>query len=202
MENQFTTTFIPKKPLTQPVENGRVPVSRPVGLFSTIAMLLFFATIAAGVGVYFWEQYETKSVATLSDSIKKIEKGFEPQLISQLQTLDKQLRNGNLVVKNHRVVSPMFDMLETATLKQVRFTKFDLAFDEVKGALVKMSGESDGYRSIAQQSDVFGANTFLKDTIFSNFFLTQKGKVSFDVSFGLKPDFVDFEKAPLTSSTQ
>ena len=64
-----------------------------------------------------------------------------------------------------------------------------------------MSGEGDSYQSIAQQSDVLGSNTFLKNVLFSNFFLTQKGKISFDLSYGVSPDFVDFEKAPLAGAT-
>jgi hypothetical protein len=203
MDNgQFTTTFIPKKPLTEVSAGGAPVVSRPVGLFSTIVTILFFLTVAIGGGMYFWKSYETKNVAVLGESVAKVEKAFEPQLITQLQSLDKQLKNGSTLVKNHIVVSPIFDMLELGTIKQIRFTKLDISRDEVKGVLIKMSGESDGYESIAQQSNVLGANTYLKDAIFSNFFLTSKGKVSFDLSFGVKPDFVDFEKAPLTNPNQ
>ncbi len=200
-QGTFSTTFIPKKPLAAPEPTGTKPVSRPVGLLSSLSTLLFFATILIAGGVYFWKSYETKNVAVLAESISKVEKTFEPQLVTQLQTLDRQLKNGGTLVKNHTVISPIFDLLESSTLKQVKFTKFSVAFDDIKGVQVKMSGEADGYRSIAQQSDVFGANNYLKDSIFSNFFLTPKGKISFDLSFGVKPDFVDFEKAPLTGIT-
>lgn len=201
MDNtQLTTTFIPKKPMADvSAAGGTAPVSRPVGLFSTISTILFFVTILISVGVYFWKSYETRQVAVLADSISKIEKTFEPELISKLQKLDKQLKNANTLLASHTVVSPIFDMLESSTLKPVKFTKFDVTFDDAKGTQVKMSGEADGYQSIAQQSDVLGANTFLKDILFSNFFLTQKGKVSFDLSFGARPEFVDFEKAPLAA---
>jgi hypothetical protein len=64
-----------------------------------------------------------------------------------------------------------------------------------------MSGTADSYQSIAQQSDVLGSSTFLKNVIFSNFFLTPQGKVSFDLSFGLTPDFVNFATAPLAAQT-
>jgi hypothetical protein len=65
-----------------------------------------------------------------------------------------------------------------------------------------MSGVADSYQSIAQQSDVLGSNTFLQNVLFSNFFLNQKGQISFDLTFGVKPSFVDFEKAPLASAGQ
>ncbi len=179
---------------------GGVPVSRPVGLLSTLSTIAFFVTILIAGGIYGWQSIETKKVADLGDSVAKVEKAFEPQLITQLQSLDRQLRNANLLLKNHTVISPVFDLLESSTLKQVKFTKLDIAFDDTKGTLIKMSGEADGYNTIAQQSDVLGANTFLKDTIFSNFFQNQKGRIAFDLSFGVRPDFVDFEKAPIAGS--
>ncbi len=200
-QGQFTTTFIPKKPLADVAPTGAQPVSRPAGLLSSISVILFFVTILIAGGVYFWKGYETTNVAALADSIKKIEKTFEPELVTKLQSLDRQLKNGSILVKGHTVTSPIFDLLENTTLKSVKFTKFDIAFDSVKGTQVKMSGEADGYRSIAQQSDVFAASNYLKDAIFSNFFLTPKGRISFDLSFGVKPDFVDFEKAPLSGVT-
>lgn len=201
-QGQFTTTFIPKKPLAETAPSAARPVSRPVGLLSSLTTVVFFLTLLIAGGVYFWKGYEEKNLAVLADSIKKVEKTFEPELIEKLQSLDRQLRNGSVLIKNHTVVSPLFDFLETSTLKQIKFTKFDVVFDEIKGTQIKMSGEADGYRSIAQQSDIFGANTYLKDTIFSNFFLTPKGKIAFDVSYGVKPDFVDFEKAPLGGINQ
>lgn len=195
-QNQFTTTFIPKKPVTQATV-ANAPVSRPAGLFTTLVTLAFFLTILIAGGVYIWELSEKQKVAFLAESITKIEKEFETESVVKLQTLDKQLRNGSTLVKNHTVLSPVFSILESSTLPQVRFTKFDALFEDGKPLQIKMSGEADGYRSIAQQSDVFATNTFMKDAIFSNFALTQKGKISFDLSFGVKPELVDFEKAPL-----
>jgi hypothetical protein len=196
MENQFTTTFIPKKPMVPDSGSDNAPVSRPVGLLSSISLVLFFITLALGAGVYVWEK-----VAAAAASVTLVQKEFEPQYIAQLQSLDKQLRNANILIKNHTVTSPLFDLLEYSTLKQVQFGKFDYSVDDTKGVQVKMSGTADSYQSIAQQSDVLGSSTFLKNVIFSNFFLTPQGKVSFDLSFGLTPDFVNFATAPLAAQT-
>ena len=187
--------------MVQEVSSGPRPVSRPVGLLSSFSLILFFITLALGGGVYAWEQYTIKNVAVLADSVKKVEKEFEPQLITQLQSLDKQLRNANVLIKNHTVASPLFDLLESSTLKQVQFGKFDYVVDDAKGLQIKMSGVADGYQSIAQQADVLGASTFLKNVIFSNFFLNQQGKVSFDLAFGVSPDFLNFQTAPLVNKT-
>lgn len=199
MENQFTTTFIPKKPMVTETSSGSAPVSRPVGFLSSISLILFFITLATGGGIYLWEQYETKQVAVLAQSVQAAQKEFEPQLITKLQLLDKQLKNANILIKNHTVTSPLFDLLESSTLRQVQFNKIDYTTDDAKGVTVKMSGVADGYQSIAQQADVLGASTYLKNVIFSNFFLTQQGKVSFDLTFGVSPQFLNYQTAPLVA---
>lgn len=195
--NQFTTTFIPKKPMVAMPTAG-APVSRPVGLLSSLSLIFFFITLLVAGGIYAWEHLEKQKVAQLAEYVAIEEKKFEPQSILRLQALDKQLKNANLLVKNHTVVSPVFDLLESSTLKPVQFSKFELVNDDAKATQIKMSGIADGYRTIAQQSDVFGASSFLKNTIFSNFFLTPQSKVSFDLSFGVRPEFLDFETAPLS----
>lgn len=199
MENQFTTTFIPKKPMVQEDASTNAPVSRPVGFLSSMSLILFFITLAVGGGVFLWEKYETSKVAVLADSVSKVEKEFEPQLITQLQLLDKQLRNAQVLVKNHTVTSPLFDLLEASTLKQIQFSKFDYVVDDKAGVQIRMAGIADSYQAIAQQADVLGASTFLKNVIFSNFFLNPQGKVSFDVSFGVTPEFLNFQTAPLAT---
>jgi hypothetical protein len=57
-----------------------------------------------------------------------------------------------------------------------------------------MSGESDGYRSIALQSQALSQNANLGDTIFSNFTVTPKGRVSFDVAFTIPKGDLSFAK--------
>ncbi len=67
----------------------------------------------------------------------------------------------------------------------------DMSFNEAGDLAVTMSGESDGYRSIALQSQALAQNATLNDTIFSNFTVTPKGRVSFDVAFVIpKADLV------------
>jgi len=199
MENQFSTTFIPKKPML-PEATSSAPVSRPVGFLSSISVVIFFVTLAIAGGVWFWERYETQKVAELANSVVKAQKRFEPSFITKLQILDKQLKNAQVLVKNHTVTSPIFDLLEASTIKPVQFSKFEVVNDEAKGVSVKMSGIADGYKSIAQQSDSLGSSSFLKNTIFSNFFLTPQGRVSFDLSFGVRPDFLNFQTAPLAAA--
>jgi len=59
----------------------------------------------------------------------------------------------------------------------------DISFNESRDIVATLSGESDGYRSIALQSQALAKNTSLKNIIFSNFVVNPRGRVSFNVSF-------------------
>ena len=198
MENTFTTTFIPKKPIV-PETSGPRPVSRPVGLLSAFSAVLFFVAIVCAVGVYVWQQYETQQSTKLAASIAIVEKSFDPQLITQLQTLDTQLKSANTVLADHTVVTPIFNVLASSTLPQIQFTKMGLIDDPVNGMSVTMSGVADSYQTIAQESDVLGSTSAFKNVLFSNFVLTTAGQISFDLSFDVDPSITNFSTAPLAA---
>lgn len=198
MDQDFKTTFIPKKPIApEPVR-----VSRPAGLLFTIAVLLFLIAGVAGAGAYFYEGYLVNQTSEYEVSIKRAEKSFEPNLITELQSLDKRLTVGDAVLAKHIVITPFFNILEQTTLRSIRFTKFDFSLTDEGKPVISLTGESDGYRAIAQQSDAFSENPFIRDHIFSNFILTPRGKVSFDLVFNINPDLLSFEKNKSMTSGQ
>ncbi len=190
MDSNFQTTFIPKKPINpEPVR-----VSRPVGLLSVISFLILLITAGLGVGLFLYQQYLTDNTAELEASIARAEKSFEPNLIAELQMLDKRLTVSDALISKHTALSPFFALLEETTLRSVRFAKFDFLASEEGVPTIHMTGEADGYRAIAQQSDVFGEHVAVRDHIFSNFILTPKGKVSFDLLFHVSPDLLKFKQ--------
>ncbi len=190
MDSNFQTTFIPKKPInTEPVH-----VSRPVGLLSVIAFIILLITAGLGIGLFFYQQYLTDNTTKLEASILRAEKSFEPNLITELQMLDKRLMVSDALITKHTALSPFFTLLESTTLRSVRFAKFDFIASADGLPTIHMTGEADGYRAIAQQSDVFGEHAAVRDHIFSNFILTPKGKVSFDLLFRVSPDLLKFKQ--------
>lgn len=194
MDQNFTTTFIPKKPIMEQAPR----TSRPAGILTIIAMLIFLATLVIGGGSYLYANYLNGRTEELRKSIGLAEKNFEISTISELQVLDKRLSVASMILKNHRVVTPFFRLLEETTLPAVRFSKFDFSISDAAGAqgaesATALSGEAEGYRAIAQQSGVFGEHTAIRDHIFSNFILTPRGRVSFDLVFNVDPDLLDFE---------
>jgi hypothetical protein len=195
MEQQFQTSFIPKKPLTEePVAH-----TRPVSLFTFITTILFFASLVLGGGVYFYKTYLTKQATELEKSLVVARASFEPKLVSDLSRLDKRINTGNELLSTHVTVSPIFELFQDITIQTIRFTKFNYAYlnDSGTAVNVKMSGLSTpagGYSAIANQSDLLNKNKYIKNAVFSNLTLDDKGNITFDLTFSVDPTFVLYSK--------
>lgn len=194
MEQEFRTTFIPKKPIAQPTVSSSAPVGKPVGILFVIAVVIFIISGACAAGAYFYKSYQAKETALLADSLEKVQKNLETNVVKEFTIMDKRLKNAETLINQHTVIAPLFLALQKSTLPAVRYTKLDVSFDENRNLVAKLSGESDGYRSIALQSQALAQNTSFKNILFSNFVVTPKGRVSFDVTFSLPISDLAFDK--------
>lgn len=207
METEFRTTFIPKKPIVPQSAQTQIPVSKPAGIFFVIAVIIFLVSLVIAGSAYGYKAYLQKEVADLSNQLNLVQKNLDPNTIKEFTVMDKRLRNSETLLNQHIVTSPLFSVLGATTLPTIRYTKMDMSFNEAGDLMVTMSGESDGYRSIALQSQALAQNATLNDTIFSNFTVTPKGRVSFDVAFTIpKSDLVftknlDKNPVPLNQTT-
>jgi len=192
MEQNFQTSFIPKKPI---VKEG-VVYSRPTSVFLVVSLFILFTVLVTIGGLYFYKTIVTKNIANLSNTLNLAKNRFEPSKITELQALDKRLNASSEILSKHTTVVPIFDALEQITMKSVRFTKFnyDMGADTNALIIVKMSGVAIGYRSIALQSDLFAKNKNLIHPVFSNLVLDNSGNVLFDLEFSVDPSFVNYKK--------
>lgn len=198
MDQNFQTSFIPKKPMI--TEQTRT--SQPIGLFAVISIFIFFAVVLGTGALYFYDGILKKNIVQMENDLSLAQNRFEPSKIVQLQVLDKRLNASTEILSKHIAISPIFNALQALTMKTVGYTKFSYDFDGNKNSkiIVKISGIAVGYRSVALQSDLFAGNKYLIDPVFSNLTLDDKGNVLFDLEFSVDPNFVDYKKTLETTS--
>ncbi len=196
MEQNFQTSFIPKKPIV----DERSVAPRPVSLWTIVALLVLFTVLLATGGLYFYKGITAKSISKMESDLNLAKNRFEPAKIAELQVLDKRLRAGSEILANHVAISPIFKLLEKITMKSVRFTKFNYGLEASKNSpkisliKIKMSGVASGYRAIALQSDLFAKNKNLIDPVFSNLTLDENANVLFDLDFSVDPSFINYKQ--------
>jgi hypothetical protein len=192
MEQNFQTSFIPKKPIVK----ERAVAARPVSLVLIIALLVLFTILLATGGLFFYKGIIAKRIAGMESTLNLAKSRFEPAKIAELQVLDKRLRASNEILAEHISVTPIFALLEDITMKTVRFTKFSYILEPEGGktVAVKMSGVARGYKAIALQSDLFAQNQNLIDPVFSNLTLDSNANVLFDLDFSVDSNFVNYKQ--------
>lgn len=195
MEQNFQTSFIPKKPMIE----QRATAVRSVNVFNIISIFILFAVLLSTGGLYFYKGVLAKDIAKMESDLNLAKNRFEPSKITELQLLDRRLRASAEILSNHIAVTPIFQALSAITMKTVRYTKFSYSMGDEKSAKdakvnVKMSGIAIGYRSVALQSDLFAKNKNIINPIFSNLTLDSSGNVQFDLEFSVDPAFVNYRE--------
>ncbi len=191
IEREFQTSFIPKKPLAE----ERVSREKPVSLLNVLATIIFFASIATGVGVYFYKLSLADSIKRMADDLDRAQAAFEPSLIYELQTLDRRLNASSQILDQHIAITPIMEELSVLTLKSVQFTEFKFESNpDGRGSVsISLRGKAKSYTSIALQSEEFKKQPAFIDPIFSNLSLDTKGNVLFDLNFDVDPDFISYK---------
>ncbi|MCA9352571.1 hypothetical protein KC901_00100 [Patescibacteria group bacterium] len=191
MDKEFKTTFIPKK---NPI-GAKAPESKTVkarrSLFGILALLLFVTAVVSTIGVYLYKARLVSVINSRIDSINRAEKAFEPSVILDLKKLDIRLRAGTELLNQHVAVSDFLDSLGESTLPDISFREFSFSYAP-DGSAVSMTGEAKGYLQIAQQSDIFESNNYIQNHIFSDFALTDTGRITFSLQFTLNPELLQF----------
>ncbi|OGI77862.1 hypothetical protein A3D42_01475 [Candidatus Nomurabacteria bacterium RIFCSPHIGHO2_02_FULL_41_18] len=195
MEQNFQTSFIPKKPIVA----DRPVAASSVGLFFTISIFILLTILVSSGALYFYRGLLTKNIATMENDLSLAKNRFEPSRISELGLIDKRLRASTEVLAGHTAISPIFEALEKITMKSVRFLNFEYQTGDGNDSdiMVKLSGMAVGYRSIALQSDLFAENKSFLNPIFSNLSLDNSGNVLFDLTFSVDPVFVNYKNTLL-----
>ena len=202
MEQDFQTSFIPKKPMIE----ERAVVAKPVGLFTLAAIFILLTVILGSGGLYFYQVILNKNISQMENALKLAESRFEPSKIVQLQVLDKRLRASEEVLSKHVAISPIFKLLESITMKSVQYTSFTYMLSDnttvsAKTVGIQMNGIAVGYKSIALQSDLFSGHREIIDPVFSNLSLDDKGNVMFDLTFSVDPNLVNYKQSLQTETT-
>lgn len=176
---EFRTSFIPKKNVTPVVEKKR---RKNVNILSFIAFVIFLLSLLTSGGLYLYKVLIEKNIDEMSLSIDRVREAIEPNLVANLIEIDSRLNTSQNLLENHKIISPIFRLLEESTLKTVRFDDFKYTISENEGSVLRLSGEARNYASLALQSDIFGSEEMFEEPIFSNLRLNSRGNVGFSFS--------------------
>jgi hypothetical protein len=198
MEPTIPTSFIPKRPVsTEPI----APAShnRSVGLLTLVTVVIVVATALSFVGVYLYGQKLKVQNVKLEQSLNTARDGLGSEFITDMKRLSARIDGVKVLLKNHVVVSPIFEALQATTLRSVQYKSFSYGFtnDPVTKAQVvevTLAGSAKSYSTIALQSDAFAKNPLIRNPVFSGLTIDDKtGRVGFQLKFTVNPSDLSYQ---------
>ena len=139
---EFKTSFIPKKPLIRGDE-GELQEGVRIVLF--VSSIFFFATLLIAGGVFLYGALLLRQEQGLSSSITRAKEAIEPELIANLERIDARLKAVENILDTHRVISPIFDLLEQLALASVSFDNFRYVVEPEGKINLQLSGTASNY---------------------------------------------------------
>ncbi len=193
MEPKFQSSFIPKGPVAAAGSVAETYGRPHASFFGIVATFLFTISIILSLGVFGYERYLLAHIGTLGSDLTKARASMQPEVINELVRANQRIISTNDLLKKHTALSPFFDYLETATLKNVRFTSLEYLTTD-RGIVLTMHGQARSYGDVAEQSDSFNKSKIFIDPVFSDLDLDTKGNVIFTFKAGLDASAVSYKK--------
>ncbi len=201
MEPKFQSSFIPKGPLTTAGTATRISQGADRSVLGTIAVFVFGLSILASLGIFGYEWYLRLDIKKMGQSLLDARTSLAPEVINKISNLDGRIVSTRELLDKHIVLSPLFDFLENSTLRTVRFSQFRYESADSRGLTLSMQGQARGYAALAFQAQIFNATPYMKNVMFSDLSLDEKGNVNFSFKADLDPSVISFRKGNEEEST-
>jgi len=204
MDNRLQATFMPRQ--TTPGGDAYERRKSPPNFFMLAGVGIFLIVLALGGGLYVYKGVLTSSNEAKRASIQEAIRDFEPELTKELTALKTKIDAGKALIQNHKAFSLLLGLLEMNTAQTVRFNEFSYTAGPDNKISIAMRGEARTYNAIAFQSDVFSKIPQVKNPMFTNLSLDEKGVISFSVAADLDPSVLSYSRlvspsAPLVPAT-
>jgi len=194
MEPKFQSSFIPKDPITSTAPGVMMgSKTKGTGLLAFLALVIFFMSVFLAAGVFGYKLYLKYSINRMGNALEVTRATLQPDVIRELTRLDHRIRVSQALIGTHQVLSPLFEFLEASTPRTVRFNDFGYSTSE-RDIELTLRGEAQGYAALAFAADIFSKSQYLKNFIFSDLTLNEKGNVKFSFKAIVDPSVVSYQR--------
>lgn len=209
MEPKFQSSFIPKSPVTASIPKTSTGRNvREKSLVGFLAMLVFVASVILAFGVFGYKFYLKYSIEKMGISLESARAVLQPEAIRELTRLDNRLVFSQELIGGHKIISPLFDFLETSTPVNLRFSSFSYTTTD-RGVELVLGGQARGYTTLALLSEVFNETQYFLNPIFFDINLNERGEVVFSFRASVDPGLITYKRVvggtdneiPISTST-
>lgn len=152
-----------------------------------VALALFVLALFAYGALFMLIRAEEKNADRLTEEIRASIALLDQEDLSQVLAFGKRTQHIRELTQTHIAPTRVFDLLETETLPQVRFDRFQFAADGIE---VGLSGETVNFSMIARQITRLESHPAVSMVEFDGLSLGENNLVSFELRIAFKPDLI------------
>jgi hypothetical protein len=194
MPPKFQSSFIPKGPLASGGVSTPLNRVNRRDLVTVLAQWSFGISVILALAVTGYKFYLDYSIKSMGAELEATRQALSDGAVDELIRLNDRIVSTQTLLQNHKIISPVFDFLETFTPRTVRLTEFQYTTNE-KGPEVSLRGEAQGYAALALYSDLVNKNEDFRDPVFSDIRLDDRGNVTFLLKTMVAPELLSYQRA-------
>ena len=169
-----------------------------------LSLVILGLSLLASAGVFGYERYLSGVRDSKAAAVIAAQERVDAATIEEFVRLRERFQTAGVILDGHIAASNFFDILETATLQNVRFDSLSLEVVEDGSAEIQMSGVARTFNALAAQSSVLAKEKYIKRAIFSDIASDETtDTVTFTLDADLDPRLLEFavEDAPAVPET-
>lgn len=171
---------------------------------NTFLMFSLFAlglSVAGALGVFGYGEYLKSVDAKKSEALSQARLAVSADAVEGFVRSRDRFEAAGGILDSHVAISNFFDLLESITLVNVRYSGFSFTTLEDGTAEIALSGTARSFNALAAQSGVFSKEKDIRRAIFSGIDVDEKGTVSFVVNAVVDADLLKFAVDESSSGT-
>jgi hypothetical protein len=198
MEPKFNTSFIPKKSLQANVTGGPkgTPGQQYVKRRSThgpgffLMLLIFILTIVGAGGIFGYTKITERNIDGLISRLQEAQKAFDPAAVDRLTREGLRIKSAQRLLSSHVTLTELFELLESQTLKEVRYKT--LSYSGALGAVptMQLNGESTSFANVALQVTQYRISPGLNSPVVTGLTRLTDGNASFSTDMQVNPRII------------
>ncbi len=192
MEPKFQTSFIPKTPIVSGGSSFTNTSPMSLNLLATFVVSFFIISILVSGGVFGFTYYLKSQIESLNITLREAKSAFDSPQDKNILLISDQLKSIKALLTEHKVISPLFQVLEKETLPTVKWSSFMFTRDAKGAVSAVIKGEAQSYASLAQQSKILLDSQAFKGVSFDNLTLSNTGTVETTIKVIINPDIIKY----------
>ncbi len=165
--------------------------------FSFFAYLVLLIVFALALGVFFYGRILSSTQASREAELTKAEAAIDQATVDDFVHLRDRLNSSQSLLGKHVALSNVFSTLQTILPSSVRLSSLHIALDDTGAVKIEGSGFAKSFNSLAFASEVFSADSSIKEVIFSRIGVTKDSTIAFNLAASIDPKLIAY--SPSTS---